>query len=507
MSTLNPDDTIVALSTPIGEGGIAIVRLSGARALEIADRIFAAKDGAKPSAYRSHSLHYGHIINRGKDGVIGVKKGEEGAIGVNKEQEITHDARRSAEQSGASPKGTTHDETIDEVLLTVMRAPKTYTKEDIVEINCHGGMQAAKKVLRLVAANGARIAEPGEFTKRAFLNGRLDLAQAEAVLEVIRAKAERSLEAALDQLEGALSKRIEALRAEALEVASEIEAAIDFPDEEPGAKESGALAGKAKNIIAGLKGLIDSYEEGMVLRDGILAIICGKPNVGKSSLMNLLLKRDRCIVSPIPGTTRDAVEEMINLRGIPIRLVDTAGIGKAGNTLDREGARRSKQYLKKAAMALFILDASTKIDQKDLAIARLVGKKKKIMIINKCDLRARIDKKKIKELFRDDRVIEISVKKHRGITELENAIADASLEPGSGSRREDSIVTSVRHKGLLDNSYQCMISVCKALERGVSPELIAVDLREAIESLGLITGKSVSDDILDRIFEKFCVGK
>jgi tRNA modification GTPase len=452
------DDTIAALSTPIGEGGIAIVRLSGPLALAIADRIFTAKDGSKPSGYRTHSLRYGHI------------------------------------------------EDADEVLLTVMRAPKTYTKEDVVEINCHGGMQAAKKVLRLVAANGARIAGPGEFTKRAFLNGRLDLAQAEAVLEVIRAKTERSLEAALDQLAGGLSERIDAVREEAVGMASEIEAAIDFPDEGLDAEESDALAGKSKNVIGELKVLIDSYDEGMILRDGILAIICGKPNVGKSSLMNLLLKRDRVIVSPEPGTTRDAVEEMINLRGIPIRLVDTAGIGRAGGALDREGAKKSRKYLKKADIALFVLDASVKIDKKDLAVARLIGKKKKIIIVNKCDLPAMADKKKLKGLFGDDEIVEISVKRRKGISALENAIADAAWS-GSGSRREDSIVTSARHKELLDNSYRCMISVRGALEKNAAPELIAVDLREAIEGMGLIIGKSVSDDILDRIFEKFCIGK
>ena len=457
------DDTIVAISTPIGEGGIAIVRLSGSGALAIADSIFAAKDGSKPSGYRSHSVHYGHIVNKG-------------------------------------------GETIDEVLLTVMRAPRTYTKEDVVEINCHGGMQAARKTLELVTANGARIAEPGEFTKRAFLNGRLDLAQAEAVLDVIRAKTEKSLEAALDQLEGGLSKRIDAIREKIIEMASEIEAAIDFPDEGLGVEESGALASKAQNVTGELRILIDSYDEGMILRDGVLAIICGKPNVGKSSLMNLLLKRDRVIVSPIPGTTRDAVEETINLRGIPIRLVDTAGIGKSANALDKAGARKSKSYLKKSDIALFVFDASAKIDQKDLAIAGLIRKKKKIVIINKCDLRARIDKKKVKELFRNDKVIEISVVKRKNITELENAIA-AAVWSGGREGRADSMVTNVRHKELLDNSWRRMVPVCKALEKSAAPELISVDLREAIDGLGMIIGKSVSDDILDRIFEKFCIGK
>lgn len=462
VNSISSDDTIAAISTPIGEGGIGIVRLSGADALKIADKIFVPKDGKKPSGGAAYTTHYGHVAADGG--------------------------------------------TIDEVLLTVMRAPKSYTKEDIVEINCHGGIQAAKKVLGLVGKEGARIAAPGEFTKRAFLNGRIDLAQAEAVLDVIRAKTEGSLKVALDQLEGGLSKSINRVREHIVGIASEVEAGIDFPDEELDAKDAGALAGNVKGCVRELKSLIDSYDNGIVLKEGVLAIICGKPNVGKSSLMNLLLKRDRCIVSPIPGTTRDAVEETISLNGIPIRLVDTAGIGRSRNVLDREGVKKSKKYLKLADVALLMLDASTKLDRKDLDIIRLVGKKKKIVVINKCDRAKKTDQCKIKDIFVKDTVVEISVKKRRNIELLEKAIAGL-VWTGSFEQGECAIVSNARHKELLDKAYACMISVDKALEKKLSPELVAVDLKEAVEALGLIIGKSVSDDILDRIFEKFCIGK
>ena len=467
------DDTIAAPATPVGEGGIGIVRMSGARALEIADKIFVSKDGKRASDYETHTIHYGHIA----------------APQTNNEQR------------------TTNDEIIDEVLLTVMRAPKSYTKEDIVEINCHGGIQAVKKIFDLVIKCGARVAQPGEFTKRAFLNGRIDLAQAEAVLDVIRAKTEGSLKAAVGQLEGCLSIDISGMLDALVGIASHVEASIDFPDEELDIIKEEALENKIRDILDKMKNLIDSFSEGVVLREGVLAVICGKPNVGKSSLMNLLLKRDRVIVAPIPGTTRDAVEEMISLNGVPVKLVDTAGIGEVKDVLYKESSDRSRRYIERSDIILLILDASSPINEEDLHIIRLVEGKKKIVIINKIDLSAYpAPKKRLTPLFKGDAVVEVSVEKKINIDLLERSILDI-VWSGKFTQGEGSIVTNARHKELLDKAFNNMLSVSKAVKDAMHPELIAVDLKEAIFNLGLIVGRSASDDILDKIFENFCIGK
>jgi len=453
------DDTIAAPATAAGVGPIGIVRISGPDALNIADKIFISKDGKKPSSYGTYTVHYGHIAN------------------------------------------------IDEVLLTVMRAPKSYTKEDIVEINCHGGIQAVKKVFDLVIKCGARIAEPGEFTKRAFLNGRIDLAQAEAVLDVIRARTEGSLKAAAGQLEGCLSKEISSILDTLINIASHIEASIDFPDEELDIIKEEAIEKKVAGILDKIKGLIESFSDGMVLREGVLAVICGKPNVGKSSLMNLLLKRDRVIVAPIPGTTRDAVEEMISLKGVPIRLVDTAGIGEVNDALYQESSGKSRRYIEKADIVLLMLDASTKINEEDLEIIRLVEERKKLVIVNKIDLDAGSTlKKRLAPLFKNDLMIEVSVEKKENIEALEKSILEI-VWGGKFTQGESVIVTNARHKELLDKAFGNMLSVSKAVKDAMHPELIAVDLKEAIFNLGLIVGRSASDDILDKIFADFCIGK
>jgi len=465
------DDTIAAPATPIGEGGIGIVRMSGAKALEIADKIFVSKDGKKPSSYETYTVHYGHIIN-------------------------TQYAIRS-----------TQHEIVDEVLLTVMRAPKSYTKEDVVEINCHGGIQAVKKVFDLVIKCGSRVAQPGEFTRRAFLNGRIDLAQAEAVLDVIRAKTEGSLKAAVGQLEGSLSKDISGMLDALVGIASHIEASIDFPDEELDIIKEGRLEKKIGGILDKMKNVIESFSAGVVLREGVLAVICGKPNVGKSSLMNLLLKRDRVIVTPIPGTTRDAVEEMISLNGVPIRLVDTAGIGEVKDVLYKESSDRSRLYIERSDIVLLMLDASSPINEEDLHIIRFVEGKKKIAIINKIDLSADTTlKKRLAPLFKGDTVVEISVEKKTNIDLLERSIIDM-VYSGKYAQGEGAILTNARHKELLDKAFDNMLSVSRAVKDAAHPELIAVDLKEAIFNLGLIVGRSASDDIMDKIFENFCIGK
>jgi tRNA modification GTPase len=473
------EDTIASAATPIGEGGIGIVRISGSRALAIADKIFLSKDGAKPSSYETYTVHYGHIIHR-RNVVV--------------------------ENNMAPRRRTTNDEIVDEVLLTVMRAPRSYTKEDVVEINCHGGIQAVKNVLDLVIKLDARLAEPGEFTKRAFLNGRLDLVQAEAVLDVIRAKTESSLKAAMGQLDGRLSKDVSDILDKLIDITSHIEAAIDFPDEQLDIINKKDLIGRTKELIDSVKYLIDSFDEGVILREGVLAVICGKPNIGKSSLMNLLLKRDRCLVAPIPGTTRDAVEEMINIKGVPIRLVDTAGIGVIEDALSKMSADKSKSYIERSDIVLLMLDASAEINEEDLAIIRLVEEKRKIVIINKTDLGKIIDKKSIANLFKKDVIIEMSVEKNKNIELLENTLRD-TVYSGKFTQGEGSIITNIRHKELIDKAFNNVVSAARLIKEGNHPELIAIDLKEAVFSLGLIIGRSVSDDVLDRIFENFCIGK
>jgi tRNA modification GTPase len=473
----NTEDTIAAISSPIGEGGIGIVRLSGPGARDIADKIFLSKIGKKPSTFKSHTMHYGHIVSTPDPGPRPLEPGT----------------------------WTLDPKIIDEVLLTVMRAPKTYTKEDIVEINCHGGIQALGDVLDLCIKRGARVAEPGEFTRRAFINGRIDLAQAEAVIDTIRAKTEGSLSVAMSQLEGELSGKINALRDKIIGIASHVEASIDFPEEELDLFTEETLKRVGEALVE-LKGLIDSSREGMIFRDGILAVICGKPNAGKSSLMNLLLKRDRVIVTPIPGTTRDAVEEMINLKGIPIRLVDTAGIADTKDVIEKEGMRRSKNYLDRSDVALLVLDGSTELDREDLDIIKLVEKKKKVVIINKTDLSPAISAKDVKAYFKDEHIIEISVEKRKNIDVLEKAIVDL-VWSGRVHDKEHAIVANTRHKALIEKAYNNMGAVKKAMDKGSWPELVSIDLKEAVFNLGLVVGKSVSDDILNKIFEQFCIGK
>lgn len=465
------DDTIAAVSTPVGEGGIGIIRINGSKALKIADSIFTSKDGKRPSSFRTYTMHYGHVIDKGS--------------------------------RGRGP----GENIIDEVILTVMRSPKSYTREDIVEINCHGGIQAVKRVFDLVIKCGSRVSEPGEFTKRAFLNGRIDLAQAEAVLDIIRAKTQGSLKAAMGQLEGRLSKDIFEMLDTLTDIASHIEASIDFPDEELDIIKNGSLGEKIKTVLGNMEGLIDSFAEGIVLREGVLAVICGKPNVGKSSLMNLLLKRDRVIVAPLPGTTRDAVEEMISLNGVPIRLVDTAGIGEANDILYKASSGKSRSYIEKADIILLMLDASSKINEEDLEIIRLAEGRRKLVIINKIDSAAgNITKNSIAPLFKDDAIVEISVERKKNIEFLEKSILGI-VWSGKYAQGEGAILTNARHKELLDKAFRNMLSVNKMVKDAAHPELIAVDLKEAIFNLGLIVGRSVSDDILDKIFENFCIGK
>lgn len=452
------DDTIVAVGTPVGEGGIGIIRLSGRDSIKLADKIFVSSGSAKPSQFKTHTIHYGHIVG------------------------------------------------VDEVLLTVMRAPKTYTKEDVVEINCHGGMTALRGVLEILVRYGARIAEPGEFTKRAFLNGRIDLAQAEAVLDIIRAKTDAGLRVSVNQLNGELSREIDLARSTIIDICAELEAAIDFPDEDI---EVGTAKGRLKKIKAvrgRLEGLAGTYHDGAILKDGITAVICGRANVGKSSLMNLLLKRDRVIVTHMPGTTRDAIEELVSIKGIPIRLVDTAGIRKQKGAAERAGMDKSRSYVSDADLILCVLDGSRPLNKYDKELLKNADGKCAIIIINKYDLGLAMNIKDIRKISKGVHIIKISCLDKEGIDRLEDEVYNKVWNGGVRSSH-GSMLNNIRHKSAIDKAIDALARAEDALKKNLSGELISIDIRESVNSLGEIVGEVYNDDILNVIFSKFCIGK
>jgi len=399
MVRYNINDTIAAIATAIGESGIGIVRISGKDALSIADKIFLSKDHKRPSSFKTYTTHYGWIIDNGMN-------------------------------------------IIDEVILTLMRAPKSYTKEDVVEINCHGGIVALRRALDLVLEKGARLAEPGEFTKRAFLNGRIDLSQAEAVLDIIRAKTDAALKIGLEQLRGALSYQINNLRKILLEIAAILEANIDFPEEEIGLLDLPQVREKLDRLNSQLKEILTQARHGRILREGIRTVICGKPNVGKSSLINALLKQERSLVTPVAGTTRDTIEEIIDIKGIPVRIVDTAGIIEPNDLVAKKAIQRSKRYIDLADLIILLFDGSKKLTAQDEVLTTRLKKKTTLAVINKIDLRQKIEKDKIIKWFGG--VIEISAKKLRNIDILEEAIADLVYN-GKVRTPEPTIMSNLRH--------------------------------------------------------------
>lgn len=465
MEALHFDDTIVAISTPLGESGIGIVRMSGKRALRIADEIFVSKDGKVPSKLPTFTTHYGHIVDRDQ-----------------------------------------RPEVIDEVILTIMRAPKTYTREDIVEINCHSGITCLKKVLDLVVSLGARVAQPGEFTKRAFLNGRIDLAQAEAVLDVIRAKTDSSLRVALNQLEGVLSKEVRSLRCQLLDILANVEAGIDFPEEDIEVATLSKLQESLKAVAENLEHLLATADRGQVLREGVTTVICGRPNVGKSSLMNALLRKGRVIVTPIPGTTRDTIEEVANIGSIPIKVVDTAGIVETVDLIAKECVQRSQMYLARADLVLLVLDGSERLTDEDRRLLVEVKNRPAVAVINKIDLDQRIELEELRESLPGKRIIKISATQRIGLQLLEDAITQMVWR-GEVPTTDEPLVTNVRHKDALVKALRAIGKAAKGMEEGVGLELVAIDLKEGLDGLGEIVGEVVTEDLLDRIFSEFCIGK
>lgn len=456
------NDTIATISTPIGEGGIGIVRLSGRDAIEIAGRLFISPKGKRLSQVRSHTIHYGFI----RDPLTG--------------------------------------ERIDEVLLSVMKTPYTYTREDIVEINCHGGFIPLKRTLELLIREGARLAEPGEFTKRAFLNGRIDLAQAEAVADLIRAKTETSQRLALEQLRGGLSEKIVMLRDRLIDLCAHIEAYIDFPEEDIEPAETEGLDSALSSIIDELSVLSLTYEEGRFFREGVRVAIVGRPNVGKSSLLNALLKKDRAIVTELPGTTRDVIEELLNIKGLLVRIMDTAGIRESHDMAEIEGVKRSLQAIDEADLVIVLIDGSREISNEDLYILEKVREKGKrfILGINKSDL----DMFPFSFNMLSELTLPMSAKTGQGLEELRDAIVDLTVRKGiEGSGGV--MITNLRHKVAIDNAISALRRASMDLKDSQPQEIVAISLREALDHLGEIVGAVTTEDILNRIFSEFCIGK
>jgi tRNA modification GTPase len=479
MLKIDLDDTIAAITTPIGEGGIGIVRLSGKEAFSIADKIFISKNSKKPSEYETYTTHYGWIVDRGcrVEGVGCRGKGQ----GIKDKIEIKGDV-------------------VDEVILTVMRAPKSYTREDVVEINCHGGIAPLKKVLDLVLGSGARLAQPGEFTKRAFLNGRIDLAQAEAVLDIIMAKTQRGLEAALFQLDGGISGSVRLLKERLLDIKVHLEASVDFPEEELSTYSASEIVLGLRAIKQDMEMLLRSFESGKLIREGINCVICGKANVGKSSLMNELLKEERVIVTPIPGTTRDAISEYINVDGIPMNIVDTAGISDAPDPLEKEGVRKSRIWVGKADLILFMMDVTSGFSKEDEKIIELIKDKEVICVANKIDLGMRLNIKPADLNNHFGREVPMNLE------DLFKAIS-AKVWKGEVFTNDFNILTNTRHKDSILKTLGFLEEALSSLAQAQPEEIVAISLNDAVLSLGEITGESISEEVLDRIFEQFCVGK
>ncbi len=456
------EDTIAAIATPLGEGGVAIVRVSGPDAERIAKEIFFRNGGRNNGTLRSHTLHYGTI-----------REPKSGAI-------------------------------LDEILLAIMRRPRSYTGEDVVELQCHGGPFLVRRLLELVLSRGARHAEPGEFTKRAFLNGRLDLAQAEGVLDLIRARTDKGMKLALGQVQGELSKWVGELREELVDILVQVEAAVDFPEEEIELLQKEQLAAKIEALREKISELIDSYQWGRLFREGARVCITGRPNVGKSSLLNALLGEERAIVTPVPGTTRDVIEESINLGGLPVVLWDTAGIRESEDEIEKIGVDFSLRRLNEAEAVLVVVDGSHPLIVEDGLVLENVRAKNGLVVINKTDLDQRLDVTQLKEAAPEKELILASAKLGIGIDSVKAAMQKLLL----GRQREPSIVvTQIRHKVALGMAAENLSGGLRALNDGLPPEIIAVELQGAKDSLEEIIGAVTNNDILERIFSQFCIGK
>jgi len=470
----------VAVSTALGYGGIGIVRLSGNNALSIADGMFMAKSKKKPSEFKSYTAHYGWVVGSRRSPVTG------------------HQTKRKLRATG--------NDIIDEALVTVMRAPKSYTRQDMVEINCHGGLVVLKTVLNLAVSLGARLAEPGEFTKRAFLNGRIDLTQAEAVLDIIRAKTDAFLKVSLNQLKGDLTLELENIREYLMGIYVELEAVVNFPEDEIDASPRRQLLNRIRKAQERIEKLLASSEQGKILKEGIKVVICGRPNVGKSSLLNVLLKQPRAIVTEIAGTTRDTIEETAQIRGIPFQLIDTAGILEPRDSIEREAVKRSRLHIENADLVLFVIDIHEKFSAKDKEFIDRIKGKNVLVVLNKCDLAAKLDLRKITALLKGRKMIKVSALKRIAIDALEKEIVK-SVWKSKDIDTAGILISNTRHIYALKECGLNLQEAEGALGKNMPLELVSEGVKAAVSHLDEITGRSVSADLLSRIFSEFCIGK
>ena len=457
-------DTIAAISTAPGEGAIGIVRISGDLAISIASSIYQCGT-KKLEEQKTHTIHYGHIVD---------------------------------------PKS---GEIYDEVMVSVLRAPKTFTREDIVEINCHGGIVAINRVLQLVLRMGARLAEPGEFTKRAFLNGRIDLSQAEAVMDLIRAKTDKSMQLAMRQLDGQLSNLIQNLRQEILNTLAQVEVNIDYPEYDDVEEMTlQLLREKTQQVLQGIRALLNTASQGKILRDGLKTAIVGRPNVGKSSLLNVLLREEKAIVTDIAGTTRDTIEEYVNVRGVPLQLIDTAGIRETDDVVEKIGVERSRKALKEADFVLLLLNQSEILQEEDIRLLETTKGMKRIILFNKTDLPSKLSKEDIAPYANEEEIVTTSMLNKEGIDQLEEKIAGYFFQ-GQMNERDATYLSNTRHIALLEKAEQALVEVQNGIEMEMPVDLIQIDFTRAWDLLGEITGDSVQDELLTQLFSQFCLGK
>lgn len=459
-------DTIAAISTPIGEGGISIIRVSGEDAIATVAKIYRGKDLKRVA---SNTINYGHIVDPQND-----------------------------------------DERVDEVMVSVMRAPHTYTCEDVCEINCHGGLLATNKILQLVLSNGARMADPGEFTKRAFLNGRIDLSQSEAVMDIIEAKTDESMKVAENQLGGNLSRLIKELRQDILNVLAKVEVNIDYPEYD-GTEQvtTAALKKAAVNVRQRITDLLATASQGKILRNGLATAIVGRPNVGKSSLLNALLHEDKAIVTSVAGTTRDVIEDYVNLKGVPLKLIDTAGIHRTNDTVEKIGVERSKKALAKADLVLLLIDGSEQLTDEDRRLLEVTAKAQRFIILNKTDRPAKTTVDDLRKLAGNDQIIStvLTESQQAGVDQLGDEIHQRFFNDGLKATANQVMVTNDRQIALLRQAKDALNDVLKGIDDGMPVDLVQIDMTRAWDLLGEITGDSYQDELLDQLFSQFCLGK
>ncbi|MCG1140808.1 tRNA uridine-5-carboxymethylaminomethyl(34) synthesis GTPase MnmE [Staphylococcus epidermidis] len=456
-------DTITSISTPMGEGAIGIVRLSGPQAIEIGDILYKGKK--KLSEVETHTINYGHIIDPETN------------------------------------------ETVEEVMVSVLRAPKTFTREDIIEINCHGGILTINRILELTMTYGARMAEPGEYTKRAFLNGRIDLSQAEAVMDFIRSKTDRASKVAMNQIEGRLSDLIKKQRQSILEILAQVEVNIDYPEyDDVEDATTDFLLEQSKRIKEEINQLLETGAQGKIMKEGLSTVIVGRPNVGKSSMLNNLIQDNKAIVTEVAGTTRDVLEEYVNVRGVPLRLVDTAGIRDTEDIVEKIGVERSRKALSEADLILFVLNNNEPLTEDDQTLFEVIKNEDVIVIINKTDLEQRLDVSELREMIGDMPLIQTSMLKQEGIDELEIQIKDLFFG-GEVQNQDMTYVSNSRHISLLKQARQSIQDAIDAAESGIPMDMVQIDLTRTWEILGEIIGESASDELIDQLFSQFCLGK